>query len=236
MNDSMSLALDIESYQDLAVANLTLDVYNNRGYWIEGVEYEVMVNTTEIVRLDIGDVPYIHFEENGPGDQLKIEAVLSWIDGSGDQVLQDWVETPFEYLENFNESNWQNPIASLDDANLSFMLLDENSDGDFDTISFSTNISSTIDWGAYLLDLSLVDSAGNVVSFDAYTFELNQSESLSIVDLGLTLDSSMGPSGEYSLVIELYHVGFMNNEVDEEYWILTDSIASTSAQLTPKAA
>ena len=89
MNDSMSLALDIESYQDLAVANLTLDVYNNRGYWIEGVEYEVMVNTTEIVRLDIGDVPYIHFEENGPGDQLKNEAVLSWIDGSGDQVKQD---------------------------------------------------------------------------------------------------------------------------------------------------
>ena len=103
-NDSISLALDVESFDDNVSAHLTLDVFNNRGYWIDGVEYEFEISSDEIVYLDLWDVYYVHELEDGESDLLRIEGVLSLINEDGTQSLQDWVETPYEYLTAFNES------------------------------------------------------------------------------------------------------------------------------------
>ena len=103
-NDSISLALEIESLSDGVYGNLTLDVFNNRGYWIDGIEYDFEMNSDEIVYLDLWDVYYVHMIEDGESDLLRIEAVLSIVNTDGTQTLQDWVETPYEYLTAFNES------------------------------------------------------------------------------------------------------------------------------------
>jgi len=103
-NDSISLALEIESLSDGVYGNLTLDVFNNRGYWIDGIEYDFEMNSDEIVYLDLWDVYYVHMLEDGESDLLRIEAVLSIVNTDGTQTLQDWVETPYEYLTAFNES------------------------------------------------------------------------------------------------------------------------------------
>ena len=50
------------------------------------------------------DVYYVHELENGESDLLRMEGVLSLIDEEGIPILQDWVETPYEYLTAFNES------------------------------------------------------------------------------------------------------------------------------------
>jgi hypothetical protein len=102
-NDSISLALEIESIYDGVFGNLTLDVFNNRGYWIDGVEYEFEINSTEIVYLELWDVTYTHTEEDGPAELLRIEAVLSLVLEDGTQVIQEWVETPPEYLTHYLE-------------------------------------------------------------------------------------------------------------------------------------
>ena len=103
-NDSITLALDVESFSDNVSAHLTLDVFNNRGYWIDGIEYEFEISSDEIVYLDLWDVYYVHELEDGESDLLRIEGVLSLINEDGTQSLQDWVETPYEYLTAFNES------------------------------------------------------------------------------------------------------------------------------------
>ena len=103
-NDSISLALDVESFADNVSAYLTLDVFNNRGYWIDGIEYEFEISSDEIVYLELWDVYYAHDIEDGESDLLRIEGVLSLINEDGTQSLQDWVETPYEYLTAFNES------------------------------------------------------------------------------------------------------------------------------------
>ncbi|MDG1545040.1 MAG: clostripain-related cysteine peptidase [Candidatus Poseidoniia archaeon] len=103
-NDSISLALEIESLSDGVFGNLTLDVFNNRGYWIDGIEYDFVMNSDEVVYIDIWDVYYIHMLEDGESDLLRIEAVLSLVEEDGTHTLQDWVETPYEYLTAFNES------------------------------------------------------------------------------------------------------------------------------------
>ena len=98
------MALEIESLSDGVYGNLTLDVFNNRGYWIDGIEYDFEMNSDEIVYLDLWDVYYVHMLEDGESDLLRIEAVLSLVNTDGTQTLQDWVETPYEYLTAFNES------------------------------------------------------------------------------------------------------------------------------------
>ena len=103
-NDSISLALDVESFADNVSAYLTLDVFNNRGYWIDGIEYEFEISSDEIVYLELWDVYYVHELEDGESDLLRMEGVLSLINEDGTQSLQDWVETPYEYLTAFNES------------------------------------------------------------------------------------------------------------------------------------
>ena len=103
-NDSISLALDVESFDDNVSAHLTLDIFNNRGYWIDGIEYEFEISSDEIVYLDLWDVYYVHELEDGESDLLRMEGVLSLIDEEGIPILQDWVETPYEYLTAFNES------------------------------------------------------------------------------------------------------------------------------------
>ena len=103
-NDSISLALEVESLNDGVYGNLTLDVFNNRGYWIDGIEYDFEMNSDEIVYIDLWDVYYVHMIEDGESDLLRIEAVLSIVHTDGTQTLQDWVETPYEYLTAFNES------------------------------------------------------------------------------------------------------------------------------------
>jgi|GEM_PF-1768312 len=103
-NDSISLALDVESFADNVSAYLTLDVFNNRGYWIDGIEYEFEISSDEIVYLELWDVYYVHELEDGESDLLRMEGVLSLIDDDGTPILQDWVETPYEYLTAFNES------------------------------------------------------------------------------------------------------------------------------------
>ena len=103
-NDSISLALEVESLNDGVYGNLTLDVFNNRGYWIDGIEYDFEMNSDEMVYIDLWDVYYIHMLEDGEADLLRIEAVLSIVNTDGTQTLQDWVETPYEYLTAFNES------------------------------------------------------------------------------------------------------------------------------------
>ena len=103
-NDSISLALDVESFADNVSAYLTLDVFNNRGYWIDGIEYEFEISSDEIVYLELWDVYYVHELEDGESDLLRMEGVLSLIDEDGTTILQDWVETPYEYLTAFNES------------------------------------------------------------------------------------------------------------------------------------
>ena len=104
-NDSITLALEVESLNDGVYGNLTLDVFNNRGYWIDGIEYDFEMNSDEIVYIDLWDVYYVHMLEDGESDLLRIEAVLSIVDTTnGTQTLQDWVETPYEYLTAFNES------------------------------------------------------------------------------------------------------------------------------------
>jgi hypothetical protein len=102
-NDSISLALEIESIYDGMFGNLTLDVFNNRGYWIDGIEYEFEINSTEIVYLELWDVTYTHTEEDGPAEMLRIEAVLSLVLEDGTHILQEWVETPPEYLTHYHE-------------------------------------------------------------------------------------------------------------------------------------
>ena len=102
-NDSISLALEIESIYDGVFGNLTLDVFNNRGYWIDGIEYEFEINSTEIVYLELWDVTYTHTEDDGPAEMLRIEAVLSLVLEDGTHVLQEWVETPPEYLTHYHE-------------------------------------------------------------------------------------------------------------------------------------
>ena len=84
-------------------AHLTLDVFNNRGYWIDGIEYEFEISSDEIVYLELWDVYYVHELEDGESDLLRMEGVLSLINEDGTQSLQDWVETPYEYLTAFNE-------------------------------------------------------------------------------------------------------------------------------------
>ena len=103
-NDSITLALEIESLSDGVFGNLTLDVFNNRGYWIDGIEYDFVMNSDEVVYIDLWDVYYIHMLEDGESDLLRIEAVLSLVEEDGTHTLQDWVETPYEYLTAFNES------------------------------------------------------------------------------------------------------------------------------------
>ena len=100
-NDSISLALEIESLYDRIYGNLTLDVFNYRGYWIDGVEYEFEINSTEILYLDLWDVTYTHTEDDGPEELLRIEAVLSIVMEDGSQIIQEWVETPPEYLTHY---------------------------------------------------------------------------------------------------------------------------------------
>ena len=100
-NDSISLAFEIESLYDNVIGNLTLDIFNTRGYWIDGVEYEFEINSTEIVYLDLWDVTYTHTEEDGPAELLRIEAVLSIVLEDGTHVIQDWAETPPEYLTHY---------------------------------------------------------------------------------------------------------------------------------------
>ena len=100
-NDSISLAFEIESLYDGIYGNLTLDVFNYRGYWIDGVEYDFEINSTEIVYLDLWDVTYTHTETDGPEELLRIEAVLSLIMEDGTQIIQEWVETPPEYLTHY---------------------------------------------------------------------------------------------------------------------------------------
>ena len=96
--------MDVESFSDNVSAHLTLDVFNNRGYWIDGIEYEFEISSDEVVYLDLWDVYYVHELEDGESDLLRIEGVLSLINEDGTQSLQDWVETPYEYLTAFNES------------------------------------------------------------------------------------------------------------------------------------
>ena len=103
-NDSITLALDVESLEDNVIANLTLDVFNNRGYLIDGIEYEFEISSEEIVYLDLWDVYYVHELVDGESDLLRIEGVLSLLNTDGTYTLQDWVETPYEYLTAFNES------------------------------------------------------------------------------------------------------------------------------------
>ena len=103
-NDSITLALDVESLEDNVIANLTLDVFNNRGYLIDGIEYEFEISSDEIVYLDLWDVYYVHELVDGESDLLRIEGVLSLLNTDGTYTLQDWVETPYEYLTAFNES------------------------------------------------------------------------------------------------------------------------------------
>ena len=103
-NDSITLALDVESFSDNVSAHLTLDVFNNRGYWIDGIEYEFEISSDEVVYLDLWDVYYVHELVDGESDLLRIEGVLSLLNEDGTQSLQDWVETPYEYLTAFNES------------------------------------------------------------------------------------------------------------------------------------
>lgn len=100
-NDSISLAFEIESLYDNVIGNLTLDIFNTRGYWIDGVEYEFEINSTEIVYLDLWDVTYTHTIEDGPAELLRIEAVLSLVLEDGTHVIQDWAETPPEYLTHY---------------------------------------------------------------------------------------------------------------------------------------
>ena len=50
------------------------------------------------------DVYYIHELVDGESDLLRIEGVLSLLNTDGTYTLQDWVETPYEYLTAFNES------------------------------------------------------------------------------------------------------------------------------------
>ena len=100
-NASISLAFEIESLYDNVIGNLTLDIFNTRGYWIDGVEYEFEINSTEIVYLDLWDVTYTHTEEDGPAELLRIEAVLSIVLEDGTHVIQDWAETPPEYLTHY---------------------------------------------------------------------------------------------------------------------------------------
>ena len=103
-NDSITLALDVESFDDNVLAHLTLDVFNNRGYWIDGIEYEFEISSNETVYLDLWDVYYVHELIDGESDLLRMEGVLSLINEDGTHSLQDWVETPYEYLTAFNES------------------------------------------------------------------------------------------------------------------------------------
>ncbi len=103
-NDSITLALDVESFDDNVLAHLTLDVFNNRGYWIDGIEYEFEISSNETVYLDLWDVYYVHELIDGESDLLRMEGVLSMINEDGTHSLQDWVETPYEYLTAFNES------------------------------------------------------------------------------------------------------------------------------------
>ena len=83
-----------------------------RGYWIDGIEYDFEMNSDEIVYLDLWDVYYVHMLEDGESDLLRMEGVLSIVNTDGTQTLQDWVETPYEYLTAFNESreNFDNTI------------------------------------------------------------------------------------------------------------------------------
>ena len=54
-NDSITLALEIESSAIYNVkGKLTLDVFNNRGYWIDGIEYGFVMNSDEIVYRAMG--------------------------------------------------------------------------------------------------------------------------------------------------------------------------------------
>ncbi|MEC8447158.1 MAG: clostripain-related cysteine peptidase [Candidatus Thermoplasmatota archaeon] len=218
-NDSISLALEIESLSDGVYGNLTLDVFNNRGYWIDGIEYDFEMNSDEIVYLDLWDVYYVHMLEDGESDLLRIEAVLSIVNTDGTQTLQDWVETPYEYLTAFNESR---EIPMLDNTiKIGFM---NPITGPVEDLAYG------IWWGA---DQAIGDLNDMYPDFDFELIEVNsgcdgdmaQSAALDLIDEGVVAVIGAACSG----------ASMAANNILSEYGIPMISYASSNPGLSDEA-
>ncbi|UCE75038.1 MAG: hypothetical protein JSV56_04865, partial [Methanomassiliicoccales archaeon] len=98
-DDTISIGFEIESLEDEVDGYLGIDVYDVEGYLIDYVEYTFMINTTEIVYMEQGDLVFVLEETDGEAGYYIMVLYLCTGEEWNPATIQDYAETDYEWLE-----------------------------------------------------------------------------------------------------------------------------------------
>lgn len=102
-DDTIYIAFEIESLEDEVDGYLGVDVYDVEGYLIDYVEYTFMINTTEIVYMELGDLAFVLEETDGEAGYYILALYLCTGEEWNPLTFQDYAETDYEWLEVYHE-------------------------------------------------------------------------------------------------------------------------------------
>jgi len=103
-DDTMYIAFEVESLDDGVLGYLGADIYDNEGYLIDFIEYTFIINTTEVVYVELGDLGFVLEETDGESGYYFMSIYLCLGDEYDPDNFQDYAETDYEWLEVYDDS------------------------------------------------------------------------------------------------------------------------------------
>ena len=100
--DSILIAFEVNSLQDNIEGYFSADVYDAQGYLIDYVEYTFIINSSESVYAEFGDLGFVLEEGDGDPGYYYLAIYLCMGTEYDPAMFQDYAETDWEWLEVYN--------------------------------------------------------------------------------------------------------------------------------------
>ena len=98
-DDTFYIAFEVESLEDGVLGYFGADIYDDQGYLIDYIEYTFIINTTEVIYVELGDLGFILEEADGGAGYYYMAIYLCLGDEYDPDNFQDYAETDYEWLE-----------------------------------------------------------------------------------------------------------------------------------------